>query len=246
MIAPKISTAAAATSAMKALGTPERAASNAWFFKTGPGGYAEGDKFLGVTVPQTRNVLRDCDLPLAEQLKLLKSAWHEARLLAVLHLSRSYKKADEAQKKAIYDAYLAHADYVNNWDLVDSSASYIVGPYLQDRSRSPLMRLVKSKSLWERRIAVLATYHFIKLGETDDIVKLSKLLLNDKEDLMHKAVGWMLREMGGRGNMPALLAFLDEHANQMPRTMLRYAIEKLPEPKRQHYLKLPRLRPSPT
>ena len=237
----KISTAAAAIQALKTLGTAERAASNAWFFKTGPGGYAEGDKFLGVTVPQTRKVLSECELPVAEQLKLLKSAWHEARLLAVLHLSRSYKKADEAQKKVIYEMYLAHAEYVNNWDLVDSSAGYIVGPYLQERSRSPLLRLAKSKSLWERRIAVLATFHYIKLGETDDIVRLAKLLLNDKEDLMHKAVGWMLREMGRRGNMPALLALLDEHANQMPRTMLRYAIEKLPEAKRQHYLKLPRL-----
>lgn len=236
----KITTATSATQAMKALATAERAASNAWFFKTGPGQYGEGDKFLGVTVPQTRSVLRDADLPVSEQLKLLKSSWHELRLLALLHLSRSFLKGSPEEKKYIYDAYLAHADYVNNWDLVDSSAAYIVGPYLFERSRSPLMRLVKSKSLWERRIAVLATYHFIKQGQTDDIVKLAKLLLNDKQDLMHKAVGWMLREMGGRGNMPALIAFLDDHAKKMPRTMLRYAIEKLPETKRQHYLKLPR------
>lgn len=236
----KITSSAAATQAMKALATAERAASNAWFFKTGPGQYGEGDKFLGVTVPQTRSVLRDCDLPLSEQLKLLKSPWHELRLLAVLHLSRSFKQADPPQRKAIYDAYLAHTDYVNNWDLVDSSASDIVGAYLFDRSRAPLLRLVKSKSLWERRIAVLATFYFIKQGETGDIIKLAGLLLNDKEDLMHKAVGWMLREMGGRGNMPGLLAFLDQHATQMPRTMLRYAIEKFPETKRQHYLKLPR------
>lgn len=236
----KITTAAAAISALKAHARAERAASSAWFFKNGPGQYGEGDKFIGVTVPQTRSVLRDCDLPVAEQLKLLKSPYHESRLLAVLHLSRSFKKADQAQQKIIYDAYLANTAYVNNWDLVDSSAAYIVGPYLFDRSRSSLMRLVKSKSLWERRIAVLATFHFIKQGETDDIVTLATILLKDKEDLMHKAVGWMLREMGGRGNMPALLAFLDEHATKMPRTMLRYAIEKLPETKRQHYLKLPR------
>lgn len=236
----KITSAAAATQAMKALATAERAAGNAWFFKTGPGQYGEGDKFLGVTVPQTRSVLRDCDLPLPEQLALLKSPWHELRLLAVLHLSRSFNKADSSQRKAIYDAYLAHTDYVNNWDLVDSSASDIVGAYLFDRSRAPLLRLVKSKSLWERRIAVVATFHFIKLGETNDIIKLAAMLLNDKEDLMHKAVGWMLREMGGRGNMPTLRAFLDQHATKMPRTMLRYAIEKLPETKRQYYLKLPR------
>lgn len=236
----KITSAAAAAKAMKALATKERAASNAWFFKTGPGQYGEGDKFLGVTVPQTRSVLRDCDLSLSEQLKLLKSPWHELRLLAVLHLSRSFRKADPPQRKAIYDAYLAHTAYVNNWDLVDSSASDIVGAYLFDRSRAPLLRLVKSKSLWERRIAVLATFHFIKQGETGDIIKLAGLLLNDKEDLMHKAVGWMLREMGGRGNMPSLLAFLDQNATKMPRTMLRYAIEKLPETKRQYYLKLPR------
>lgn len=237
---PPITTANLATQAMKALGNAERSASNAWFFKTGPGGYAEGDRFLGVTVPQTRIVLRDCDLPVSEQLKLLKSPWHEARLLAVLHLSRSFKQADQPQKKIIYDAYLVHANYVNNWDLVDSSASYIVGVYLFDQPRSVLLRLVKSKSLWERRIAVLATFHFIKQGETQDIMMLAKLLLNDKEDLMHKAVGWMLREMGSRGNMPALLEFLNEHTTKMPRTMLRYAIEKLPETCRQHYLKLPR------
>lgn len=236
----KITTAAAATKAMKALATAERAASNAWFFKTGPGQYGEGDKFLGVSVPQSRSVLRDSDLPVSEQLKLLKSSWHELRLLGLLHLSRSFQKGSPEEKKDIYDAYLAHADYVNNWDLVDSSAAYIVGPYLFDRSRSPLMRLVKSKSLWERRIAVLATFHFIKQGGTDDIVKIATILLNDKEDLMHKAVGWMLREMGSRGNMPALLAFLDANAAKMPRTMLRYAIEKLPETKRQHYLKIPR------
>jgi 3-methyladenine DNA glycosylase AlkD len=239
----KITTAAVATKAMKALATTERAASNAWFFKTGPGQYGEGDKFLGVTVPQTRSVLRDSDLPVSEQLKLLKSSWHELRLLALLHLSRSFQKGSPEEKKYIYDAYLAHTDYVNNWDLVDSSAADIVGPYLFDRSRSSLMRLVKSKSLWERRIAVLATFHFIKQGETDDIVTLATILLKDKEDLMHKAVGWMLREMGGRGNMPTLLAFLDTNAAKMPRTMLRYAIEKLPETKRQHYLKLPRNNP---
>ncbi len=236
----EITTAAEATQAMKALATAERAASNAWFFKTGPGQYGEGDKFLGVSVPQTRSVLRDCRLPVSEQLKLLKSPWHELRLLSLLHLSRSFKKGDPALRKTLYDAYLANTRYVNNWDLVDSSASDIVGAYLFDRSRAPLSRLVKSKNLWERRIAVLATFHFIKQGETSDIVKLAALLLNDKEDLMHKAVGWMLREMGGRGNMPALLAFLDEHATRMPRTMLRYAIEKLPETKRQYYLKLPR------
>ncbi len=236
----KITTANAAIQAMKALATAERAASNTGFFKTGPGQYGEGDKFLGVSVPQARSILRHCDLSVSEQLKLLKSSWHEARLLAVLHLSRSYKQDAPPQRKIIYDAYLAHPQYVNNWDLVDSSAPYIVGPYLFDRSRSPLMRLAKSKSLWERRIAVLATHHFIKLGETEDIVKLAKLLLNDKEDLMHKAVGWMLREMGGRGNMPTLLAFLNANAPTMPRTMLRYAIEKLPEITRQHYLKLPR------
>lgn len=236
----KLTTAAAATQAMKSLATAERAASNAWFFKTGPGQYGEGDKFLGVSVPQTRSVLRDCDLTVSEQLKLLKSPWHELRLLSLLHLSRSFQKGGPEDKKPIYDAYLSNTDYVNNWDLVDSSAAYIVGPYLSDRSRSPLLRLVKSKSLWERRIAVLATFHFIKQGETEDIVKLATVLLDDKEDLMHKAVGWMLREMGSRGNMPALLAFLDTHAPKMPRTMLRYAIEKLPELKRQHYLKLPR------
>jgi 3-methyladenine DNA glycosylase AlkD len=236
----KITTAAAAISALKALASAQRAECSAWFFKNGPEQYGEGDKFFGVTVPQTRSVLRDCDLPISEQLELLKSPYHESRLLAVLHLSRSFRKADQAQQKIIYDAYLANTAYVNNWDLVDSSASDIVGVYLFDRSRTPLLRLAKSKLLWERRIAVIACFHFIKQGDTADILKLATLLLNDKEDLIHKAVGWMLREMGGRGNMPSLLGFLDEYANRMPRTMLRYAIEKLPETKRQHYLKLPR------
>ena len=170
-----------------------------------------------------------------EQLKLLKSPWHELRLLAVLHLSQTFKKALQAEQKNIYDAYLAHTDYVNNWDLVDSSASYIVGPYLFDRSRSPLMRLVKSKSLWEGRIAILATYHFIKQGETEDIVKLATVLLNDKEDLMHKAVGWMLREIAKR-DQPAAESFLLRHCRTMPRTMLRYAIERFPPALRRHYM----------
>jgi 3-methyladenine DNA glycosylase AlkD len=237
----KFITATEILKTLKVLGTTERMASHARFFKTGPGEYAEGDQFFGVTVPQLRTILRSCELPLPEQVKLLKSPWHEARLLALLHMVKSYKYADEKGKEKIHKSYLTHTQYINNWDLIDSSAEYVVGAYLFQRSRALLGRMAKSKSLWERRIAVLACFHFIKQGEIADILKLATLLLNDKEDLIHKAVGWMLREMGGRGNMPSLLGFLDEYANRMPRTMLRYAIEKLPETKRQHYLKLSRL-----
>jgi 3-methyladenine DNA glycosylase AlkD len=233
----KILTSTSAVNALKVFATVERAEHNAKFFKTGVGEYAEGDQFLGVTVPDTRRVLRECELPLREQLKLLTSLWHEARLLAVLHMVRSFKREDASHKKSIYDAYLANTDYVNHWDLVDSSASDIVGAYLHGHSYAPLMRLMKSKSVWERRIAVIATYHDIKLGECETILKLASLLLNDRHDLIHKAVGWMLREMGERASKPTLFGFLDAYAHEMPRTMLRYAIEKMPDTERQRYLK---------
>ncbi|MCB0404028.1 MAG: DNA alkylation repair protein [Bdellovibrionales bacterium] len=205
------------------------------FFKTGPGEYAEGDKFLGVVVPQTRAVAKKFQtLSLRDALILLKSPWHEERLLALFLMVGRYRR-EPGDRGAVYKAYLGHTGYINNWDLVDSSAEHIVGPYLADRSKAPLKRLARSKSLWERRIAVLATFHYIKQGDFKDALALAAQLLRDEEDLIHKAVGWMLREIGKR-DLPVLDAFLRKHCQQMPRTMLRYAIEKHPPARRRAYL----------
>ena len=221
---------------LSALASPEVAAASARYFKTGPGQYGAGDTFVGVRVPALRKLARECRaLPLSEIEALLHSPIHEERLLALLLLVSSVGKCDEAHRKAVYDFYLSNTRHVNNWDLVDTSAPAVVGGYLRDKSRSPLVGLAKSASLWERRIAVVATQHFIRLGEFDDTLAVSRLLLGDKEDLIHKATGWMLREVGERDEA-ALAAFLDEHAAEMPRTMLRYAIEKFTVETRRAYL----------
>ncbi len=207
------------------------------FFKTGLGEYGAGDKFIGLTVPQVREVVA-----LAQEASpgvvrgLLKSPIHEERLLALLIWVRQFTKGDEATRAMIYRSYLEHTRWINNWDLVDTSARDIVGGWLADKDRSVLYTLVKSKSLWERRIAIIATFHFIRTKDFKDALALSELLLQDEHDLMHKAVGWMLREMGKR-DLPVLERFLIQHQQQMPRTMLRYAIEKLPERRRQEYLR---------
>ena len=207
------------------------------FFKAGPGEYGEGDKFRGIRVPALRKLAKQHrDLPQAEVLKLLRSGYHEDRLLALLILVLQFGKGDDAEQKRIYDAYLDHTDYVNGWDLVDSSAQHIVGEWLMTRSRKPLYRLARSKSLWERRIAIMATFQFIKQNDFDDTLALADLLLHDEHDLMHKAVGWMLREVGNR-DRAVEEAFLLPRYHNMPRTMLRYAIEKFPERKRMQYLK---------
>lgn len=207
------------------------------FFKTGPGQYGHGDRFLGIKVPPLRQVAREFqDLPLEETILLLKSPLHESRLLALLILVRAFGRGDPARQKTIYNLYLGHTAFINNWDLVDSSAEHIVGGYLKDRSRKPLYRLARSGSLWERRIAVLATFHFIKEEEFNETLKVTSLLLADREDLIHKAVGWMLREVGKR-DQAVEEAFLAEHYRTMPRTMLRYAIERFPEERRQQYLR---------
>lgn len=206
------------------------------FFKTGPGEYGEGDVFLGVRVPATRRIARQYeDLPLAETLELLPSAIHEERLLALLILVRNYRRGTAEDQAEIYRQYLSHTRCINNWDLVDSSAADIVGAYLDHRSRRPLHRLAQSASLWERRIAILATFHFIRQGEYGETLTLAETLAADREDLIHKAVGWMLREIGKRDQATAE-AFLATHCRHLPRTMLRYAIEKFPEPLRQQYL----------
>jgi len=206
------------------------------FFKTGPGEYGQRDIFLGVKVPETRRVAKLFkDLSLTNTIKLLKSSIHEERLLALLILIQKYKEAEEREREALYRLYLRHTRYINNWDLVDLSAEQIVGAFISDKDRDPLYELARSSSLWERRIAILATYHFIKKSSFDETLKISRILLTDKEDLIHKAVGWMLREVGKR-NLPAEEKFLKNHYKLMPRTMLRYAIEKFPEPKRKAYL----------
>ena len=222
---------------LQKLGNKERARSAQRYFKTGPGQYGEGDVFLGLSAPQLRSLAREYKgIPISDALELLRSRLHEVRVLALLILTHIYQKGDAAIRKQIYEAYLDHTQFINNWDLVDVSAAHIVGDYLLDKSRRPLYRLAKSTSLWERRISIIATARFIKVGDFRDTFELSKILLADREDLIHKAVGWMLREVGKR-DLASEEGFLKEHYKRMPRTMLRYAIERFPEAKRQAYLK---------
>jgi 3-methyladenine DNA glycosylase AlkD len=231
------STAASLLARLKAEADPERAKAALWFFKTGPGEYGEGDRFLGVAATPLRRLAREGrGLPIPQCLKLLESPWHEARCLGLLILCDTYARADEALRQEIYDLYLAHTHRINGWDLVDCSAPHIVGAHLARRSRSPLKRLARSQSLWERRIAILATLRFIRGGEIEPTFTIARALLRDREDLIHKAVGWMLREAGKRDRL-ALEAFLREHGPSMPRTALRYAIERFPESLRKTYLK---------
>ena len=232
-----IPTAQDAQQRLRSLGSPEQAANIARFFKTGPGEYGEGDQFIGVKVPVIRKVAKEFkSLPLAEVESLLHSEIHEERLLALVILVSQFEKADIAIRKSIYDLYLANTGHINNWDLVDLSAPKIVGGHLETRSRKPLYRLAKSASLWERRISIVATGWFIWRDDFADTLKIAEILLGDQEDLIHKAVGWMLREVGKRDEA-TLIEFLDKHCRVMPRTMLRYAVEKFPEKKRRGYLK---------
>ena len=235
-----MTTAAEWTRRLRALGNAEHARTARWFFKTGPGQYGEGDKFLGIRVPALRRLVPEASaLALDEVAKLLASPWHEARLLAVLVLVRQYERGTEANRRAIYRRYLSSLPHLNNWDIIDSSAPHIVGRHLDGRNRAALVRLARSKNLWERRIAVLATFWTIRKNEFDDTLALASILLEDREDLIHKAVGWMLREVGNR-NVDVLRGFLRAHAARMPRTMLRYAIEKLPAAERQEWLQVKR------
>lgn len=219
------------------LGDPRVASAAQRFFKTGPGEYGEGDLFRGIRVPVLRRLVREYSaLTPAEAEQLLKSQFHEDRLLALLLLVSLYSRGDRAAKEKIYRLYLKNAQFVNNWDLVDSSAEHIVGAFLRDKGREPLRRLAQSGDLWKRRIAILATFHFIKRGEFAETLIIARQLLSDREDLIHKAVGWMLREVGKR-DPEAEEQFLKEHYKRMPRVMLRYAIERFPEAKRRRYLK---------
>ena len=207
------------------------------FFKTGKGQYGEGDKFLGIVVPNVRLVAKKHREESFETVKeLMRSEYHECRLCGLLILVERFKKSDEKDRKEIYEFYLSQTERINNWDLVDLSASYIVGEYLKDKSREPLYRLAESELLWEQRIAVVSTYAFIKNSDFTDIYALAKKLLTHEHDLMRKAIGWMLREAGKR-NKDLLVAFLEKYCLAMPRTLLRYAIEKFPEEERKYYMR---------
>ena len=232
----KKKTARDAHISLRTLADPEVAAVSTRFFKTGPGEYGEGDVFIGIRVPAIRKVAKDFKgLPAAEVECLLHSKIHEERLLALMILVTQFEKADKAARRQIYDLYLANTRYINNWDLVDLSAPQIIGGFLETRSRRPLYRLAKSASLWERRISIVATHWFIRHGDFVDTIRLAERLLGGKEDLIHKAVGWMLREVGKR-DVTVLEEFLGQHCRVMPRTMLRYAIERFPEKKRRKYM----------
>lgn len=218
-------------------GNPARARMSLRFFKTGKGQYAEGDRFMGATVPEVRTVVKAYrDLPLADVILLLKSPIHEERLLALLIMVAQFKKGDKAIQQKIHTSYLAHTRHINNWDLVDASAEYIVGTFLKASDLSLLTKLAVSKNLWERRIAMIATFHFIKNGNPKPTLRIAGILLHDEHDLIHKAVGWMLREVGKRCGEAAEDAFLKKHYRAMPRTMLRYAIERFHPEKRKYYL----------
>jgi 3-methyladenine DNA glycosylase AlkD len=229
-------TLAAIRAELHKLGNPVRGVHSQRFFKTGPGQYGEGDKFLGLTVPEMRAIVRKYrELDDAAVLDLLSSPWHEERLVALLLMVEAYDRGDDPRRAHIHAAYLANTARINNWDLVDASAGNIVGQHLDARDIALLERLARSESLWERRIAIVSTFHFIKRNEFRPTLEIATLLLGDSEDLIHKATGWMLREVGKR-DRTALDRFLKKHYKRMPRTMLRYAIERHPERTRKQYL----------
>lgn len=225
------------------MASPEREAVTRSFFKTGPGEYSEGDKFLGIRIPNLRALVKKSDdLSLSESLTLLRSEWHEERFMALLLMERRFERASnndskDAVREEIVTAYLANTRWVNNWDLVDASAPSILGEWLLTRERSALEKLVLSENLWERRIAIVSTLTLIRAGEFGETLRLTERLLGDREDLMHKACGWMLREVGKK-DREILILFLGKHARAIPRTMLRYAIERFPEGERRHWLAL--------
>lgn len=206
------------------------------YFRTGPGQYGEGDRFLGIRVPVLRALIpRLKHLALPEIFAILRSPWHEQRLLALLLLVHRFRRTDASIREDLFQGYLHHSQWINNWDLVDCSASHIIGAHLAGGSRQLLVELAQSASLWQRRMAIVATHHFIRNNDYNDCLKVAALLLVDKHDLIHKAVGWMLREVGKRAQ-DIEEVFLQHHAPRMPRTMLRYAIEKFPKPLKKHYL----------
>lgn len=222
---------------LRAIASPERAKVTRGFFKTGPGEYSEGDKFLGIRVPDLRSLVMKADaVTLSQALTLLRSEWHEERLMALLLMERRFEHAaQDPDREEIVMAYLANTRWVNNWDLVDASAPPILGGWLLTRKRSVLGELVRSENFWERRIAIVSTLTLIRAGDFRDTLRLTEKLLRDPEDLMHKACGWMLREVGKK-DRDILIAFLEKHSSRMPRTMLRYAIERFPRKERHRWL----------
>ena len=233
-------TAAFVLSELQSIGSSEKAVHLSRFFKTGPGQYGEGDRFLGVMVPYSRAIAKaNKAMPLEEVQLLLESPWHEARLCALLILVYRFKerKITEEEREQIYSFYIKNARRCNNWDLVDLSCRDIVGEYLVDKERSILYRLADSENLWEQRIAIVATWAFIRRLDFNDTLALAERLMAHKHDLMHKAVGWMLREVGKK-DRETLTNFLEKNATQLPRTTLRYAIEHYPESQRQYFLKM--------
>lgn len=229
--------AAEVEAALRKLADPARAAQMQRFFKTGPGEYGSGDLMLGISVPLQRAVARQFkQISVAEALTLLHSPWHEVRLTALFLLVHLFEKGDAAQRRLVFDGYLANLAHVNNWDLVDSSAPYIVGAFTANNPMPLLRRLVKSRRLWHRRVAAISTLHHLVRGSAAPTLFVATALLHDPEDLIHKATGWMLREMGTRVGVAHLRGFLDEHAATMPRTMLRYALEKLGATERSMYM----------
>lgn len=222
---------------VRASANPAKAKILAGFFKTGRGQYGEGDRFLGLTVPVSRAIARrHAGLALRDVEHLLHSKVHEERLIGLLILAHRFRLGDDGGRKSVFDFYLRHADRADNWDLVDLSADKIVGAWLLDRPKGTLTALAKSSSLWRRRIAIVATFAFIRAGRLDDTFRVADLLMKDGHDLIHKATGWMLRE-AGKHDKTALVAYLKPRYKAMPRTMLRYAIEKFPETERKRYLK---------
>lgn len=221
---------------LRSLGSLEAAAAAARFFKTGPGEYGERDIFLGLRAAEMHGLAKEYQaLAFSELTTLLRSPIHEDRMIALLIMVRRVNKSDKTVKKEAYKLYVAHTQYINNWDLVDASAREIVGAYLVDKSRRPLDRLARSTSLWERRISIVATHYFIRRYEFADTLRIAERLLGDCEDLIHKAVGWTLREVGKK-HQPTLEVFLKRHGKSMPRTALRYAIERFPDKQRKAYL----------
>lgn len=231
----KVSRAKDIQAELRSLGSPTIAAHARRFFKTGNGEYGEGDRFLGVRVPVVRKLVKKHrEAQPKVVLDLLRSAYHEERLFAVLSLVDRFERGTQAPRD-VYNTYMDNLQCVNNWDLVDCSAHKIAGRYLQGRSRRPLYRLAKSQDLWKRRVAIISTAHFIRQRDIEDTLAISDILLNDEHDLIHKAVGWMLREVGNRDRKTEEV-FLRTRYRQMPRTMLRYAIEKFPDNRRKQYL----------
>ncbi|MFH1075918.1 MAG: DNA alkylation repair protein [Pseudomonadota bacterium] len=223
--------------ALRKLGDKTRAEHASRFFKTGKGEYGEGDKFLGIRVPVIRSQVKKYKgILLDEIMLLLRSAFHEERLFALLMLVEMFSKGNEQKKKKVYKLYLDNTIYINNWDLVDLSAGYVVGAYLADKDKSPLYKMARSKNLWERRISIISTLYMIRRNDFEDALAISAILKNDGADLIHKAVGWMLREIGKR-DLTVEKDFLNKNYKDMPRTMLRYAIERFPEKERKLYLK---------